>query len=266
MSSPSPWTASLLKLLLAAFLLACPAGVLAQEGAPKTYVEDGAGIIDAQFVQALNARLQELEGKTGVQMIVLTTPSTEGVPVEEYALKKAEAWKLGQKGKDNGLLFVVALKERKYRFEVGYGLESVIPDSMAGTVGRQYLVPAFKKGAYGEGIYAATVAVTDVIAKSQGVALGAPLQPLPQRHRRTSGNPLVLGFIIFFSILVPFLNFRQRLSGQDTWSRSTGRYSGLGMPMGRPGGGFGSFGGGGFGGFGGGGGGSFGGGGASGGW
>lgn len=95
-----------------------PAG----EPAPRDYVTDEAGIIGEDARRGISARLAELEGKTGAQMLVLTVLSAQGVPIEEFALRKAEAWKLGQKGKDNGLLLVVAVRDRKYRLEVGYGL------------------------------------------------------------------------------------------------------------------------------------------------
>ena len=148
MNSHLRWTNFLPEIILLALLILCP--ILFHLGRmPASYVVDNAGIIDGNVRQALAGRLQELEQKTGVQMLVLTVQTTDGVPIEEYAINKAAEWKLGQKGKDNGLLFVVALKDRKYRIEVGYGLESVVPDSLAGTVGRQYRA-FFRRGAYGE--------------------------------------------------------------------------------------------------------------------
>lgn len=265
MSSPSPWTASLRRALLTLLLLLGTASLCAAQAAPRNYVEDQAGVVDERFEQAVNARLGELEQKTGAQMIVLVAPTTGGVPIEEFALKQAEAWKLGRKGTDDGLLLAVALRERAYRFEVGYGLESVVPDSLAGTVGRRLLVPAFRRGAYGEGIYAAVVAVTDVIAQARGVTLGAPTEPVPRPQGKSRRDPLGTALFIFFAFLFFGTIFRNRLSHPNTWD-SSGRRGGLGFPAGRSRGGFGPFGGGGFGGFGGGGGGGFGGGGASGGW
>lgn len=262
---PSPWTASLRRALLTLLLFLGPAVLCAAEAAPQNYVVDEAGVVDERFEQALNARLRELEQKTGAQMIVLVAPTTGGVPIEEFALKQAEAWKLGRKGTDDGLLLAVALRERAYRFEVGYGLEPIVPDSFVGTVGRRLLVPAFRRGAYGEGIYAAVISVTDVIAQARGVTLGAPAEPVPRPRKQSRGNPLGAAFIIFFAFLFLGSVFRGNLSHPNTWG-SSGRYDGLGFPAGRSRGGFGSFGGGGFGGFGGGGGGGFGGGGASGGW
>ncbi len=257
MSSPLSWTGflrSLLVLLALAFPVISPAG----EPAPRDYVTDEAGIIGEDARRGISARLAELEGKTGAQMLVLTVLSTQGVPIEEFALRKAEAWKLGQKGKDNGLLLVVAVRDRKYRLEVGYGLEGVIPDSMAGTIGRQVLVPSFRKGDYAGGISAAVLVISDAIAKSQGVTLSSHLQGPERSSREKKEESLPLELILFLVVFGSFILLSQ-FSGtrrRSSWGRSAG--------------GFGTFGGGGFrggfGGFGGGGGGGFGGGGASGGW
>ena len=85
---------------------------------PRHYVEDYANIINSSDEQSLNGILQELEQKTGAQFIVLTVESTEGLPIEQFSIELAEKWKLGRSGKDNGMLFVIATKDRKYRFEV----------------------------------------------------------------------------------------------------------------------------------------------------
>ncbi|HQI01006.1 MAG TPA: TPM domain-containing protein [Deltaproteobacteria bacterium] len=266
MNSHLRWTNFLPEIILLALLILCPMPSSAQDRMPASYVVDNAGIIDGNVRQALAGRLQELEQKTGVQMLVLTVQTTDGVPIEEYAINKAAEWKLGQKGKDNGLLFVVALKDRKYRIEVGYGLESVVPDSLAGTVGRQYLVPSFRRGAYGEGIYNAAGVISEVIARSQGVTLGAGPNLQPHKARGSSTRTMMNAIGIFVFLLTMGMAFSRQNRGKNAWNRSPRRDYGMGFPMGGGSGGFGSFGGGGFGGFGGGGGGGFGGGGASGGW
>lgn len=265
MNSRSRWTNFLPEIVVLILLVLSPLPCPGREAAPASYVVDNAGIIDGNVRQALSGRLQELEQKTGVQMLVLTVETTDGVPIEEYAISKASEWKLGRKGKDNGLLFVVALKDRKYRIEVGYGLESVIPDSLAGTIGRQYLVPAFRRGAYGEGIYNAAGAVSEIIARSQGVTLGAGPELRPHRERGSSSSVMAKAIAIFIFLLTFGMGLSRQNRG-NTWNRSSRRHYGMGIPMGGGSGGFGSFGGGGFGSFGGGGGGGFGGGGAGGGW
>jgi uncharacterized protein len=228
---------------------------------PPDPVVDLAGIVDSDIENKLNRYLKELETKTGTQMAILTLDSLQGQAIEEFSINIAhEQWKLGQKGKDNGVLMVVALNDRKYRIEIGYGLEALLPDSLVGSIGRQYLVPSFRKGDYSAGIYAAAVLVANEIARDAGVEItGLPTVRKVSsagKKRKSSG---ILGKIfsfLFFVILVVLFIRNPRLFLAYLLMSSMG---GRGGPWGRSGGGFG---GGGFGG----GGGGFGGGGASGGW
>lgn len=231
---------------------------------PQTHVADRAELIDPQTEAALDAILTELERKTTAQVVVLTVKTTGGTPIEQYALAVAERWQLGQKGKDNGLLVVVASADRKYRFEAGYGLEGIIPDSYCGSVGRKYFVPAFRRGRYGEGIYQGTAVIAQQIAQAHNVQLsGATGVPVGRQRTRPAARlvPCCTGtfpLLLFMYVLLTVLRGRRR--GLMIWglpvllSSMGGRHGGS------------SFGGGGFGSFGGGGGGSFGGGGASGSW
>ncbi|MGO9376952.1 MAG: TPM domain-containing protein [Dissulfurispiraceae bacterium] len=229
--------------------------------APPNYVVDLAGIMDGGVQTQLNAYLKELEQKTTVQMVVLTVTSLDGESIEDFSLKMAhDKWKLGQKGKDNGLLLTVAVNDRKYRVEVGYGLEGTLPDSMVGTIGRQYLVPYFRKGDYNNGIYNASLEIIKTIAASQGVEITG--MPKAAGMRSKSKGSFGLGDLIWFGILIvfviPFMLFSGVMRSRGYWGGGGG-FGGGGFG----GGGFGS---GGYGGFNGGGGGGFGGGGASGDW
>ena len=224
---------------------------------PVNHVVDLAGIVEDGLEQRLNGYLKELEQKTSAQMVVLTISSLEGESIDEFALTLAhDKWKLGQKGKDNGALLLVVLEDRKYRFETGYGLEGVLPDSLVGSITRDYLVPHFRKGDYSTGIYTATLALVNEVASNAGVEItGAPKLRRPAaRGRQPKGGGVgstiftvlfVIGMVVLF-IRHPRLFMLILLSSM--------------MGGGRRG----SWGGGG--GFGGGGGGGFGGGGASGGW
>ncbi len=138
---------------------------------PRDYVVDLAGIVRSDLKSELNAYLQALEQKTTAQVLVLTVQTLDNQGIEEFALTTKGKWKLGQKGKDNGVLIVVAVNDRKYRIEVGYGLESVLPDSLVGSIGREYFVPYFRTGDYSTGIYAGTVAVIRTIATHEGVSI-----------------------------------------------------------------------------------------------
>jgi uncharacterized protein len=231
---------------------------------PPDPVVDLAGIVDDSITIKLNSYLRELEHKTSAQMAILTIKSLEGQSLEDFSITVAhDKWKLGQKGKDNGVLILVALAEKKYRIEIGYGLEGILPDSLVGSIGRQYLVPYFRKGDYSSGIYAATLIIANEIAGEAGVKIsGLPAvkkSRQPQTGKKSSGPfGKIVSLLIFMVIFFIFIRNPRSFLAFMLLSAMGGRSG----HWGRSGGGFG---GGGFGGFGGGGGG-FGGGGASGGW
>jgi uncharacterized protein len=236
---------------------------------PSHYVEDYANVVNAPDERSLNGILQELEQKTGAQYIVLIVITTGGIPIEQFSIELAEKWKLGQKGKDNGMLFVLAKNDRRWRFEVGYGLEGFVTDAYCGRVGREVLVPYLRKGNFSQGIYQANLQIVQKIAAQSGVTLtGMPnirTIPVQQRTQRRS-LPCCSFLPLIFIFLILFGGIGRRMGWW--WLLLPFMFGGFGTPggYGRSGSyGGGSFGGG-FGGFGGGMGGGFGGGGASGGW
>jgi len=223
-------------------------------------VTDLAGIVDNTAENQLNRYLRELEQKTTAQVAVLTISSLEGADLGDLSLTVAhDKWKLGQKGKDNGVLLVIAFKDRKYRIEVGYGLEGALPDGMVGSIGRQFLVPNFRKGQFSKGIFETTLAIAQTIAKDAGTQItGMPRQQSPGYAVKKTRPPTLIKKIVsvlFFIILVILFIKNPRLFLLLLFMSSMG---GRGSSWGSGGG----FGGGGFSG----GGGGFGGGGASGGW
>ena len=228
---------------------------------PANPVVDIAGIIDDSVEIKINGYLRELQHKTTAQMAILTIKRLAGQTIEELSLSVAhDKWKLGQKGKDNGVLLVVALDARKYRIEVGYGLEGTLPDSLVGGIGRQYLVPYFKKGDYTSGIYAASMVIANKIASDAGVQIsGMPAVPKKSsvKKRKPASGPLgkFLSLVFFLILVVVFIK-------NPRFFLTILLFSSMGGRRGHWGGSGGGFGGGGFGG----GGGGFGGGGASGGW
>jgi uncharacterized protein len=231
---------------------------------PQRYVVDLAGIVDDAVENRLNGYLQELEQKTTAQMVVLTIMDLGGESIEDLSIRIAhDKWKLGQQGKDNGVLLLIAFKDRKYRIEVGYGLEGILPDSLVGTLGRNLLVPYFKKGDYSNGIFAATLALANTIAEDSGVKIeGMPsvkYQTQPAEKGAPPGPFSTIVAVVFLIILgILFIKNPRAFLLLLLFSSMGGRRGSWG--------GGGGFGGGGFGSFGGGGGGGFGGGGASGGW
>ena len=249
--------------VLVIFLCLCSIAGAQELPVPQRYVEDRANIVSDVAEKGLNGYLQELEQKTGAQIIVLTIDTTGDIPIETYAIELATKWKLGQKGKDNGVLVVVAKGDRAYRIEVGYGLEGVLPDGFCGTVGRVYFVPKFQKGHFSEGIYQGVVILVNKIAEESGIKItGMPTMAEMRKKANERQNPYfsLLYLLLLFPFLLSFLFGRRRSS----WYWWGGPPIIFGGPRGSGSSGMGGFGG--FGGFGGGGGGSFGGGGASGRW
>ena len=224
----------------------------------RNYVNDYAGVVPDSTEQQLNALLKDLQQKTGAQIAVVVIPSTEGVPPADYAVEFGQKWGVGKKEKDNGVVFLVAVKDRKLFIATGYGVEGILPDGKVGRIRDQNITPFFRKGEMAKGIVNGTLAIAQEIAQAQGLSLkdltsGQTFARRPTRSRRGVG-----GFPLLLFLILPLL-LRGRFFGFLPFF-----LLGSGMRGGSFGGGFG---GGGFGGgFGGGLGGGFGGGGAGGSW
>ena len=208
-------------------------------------VNDLAGLLDATQARALEQKLEAYERGSGHQLALLTIPSLEGDSLEDFSIRVVEDWKLGKKGKDDGILILVSRDDRKMRIEVGYGLEGDVPDAIASRIIREVMQPAFRRGDFYGGLNQAF----DYLMR----AAGGESVTIPQHRVERQGAPASL-FMLLVIALVLFRFFGPLglfMMGSGFGGR--GRYHG----------GFGGgFGGGGFSG----GGGGFGGGGASGGW
>ena len=252
-------------LLLAIALCAVALPARAQNGDPAlpalTHpVNDFAGVIDAASAAAMTSRITKLQAATGDVVVVATIPTFAPYgDISEYAVKLFEnhGKGVGEKGKDNGLLVLLSVKEHRVWIEVGYGLEPYVTDGFAGETSRLFMVPAFRQGQYGPGLLAGTTRIIGRIAQARHVQLdGVPApQPAPQEA------PGVPGWLIILIIIAIVLIGRAaggRGGGPSNrwrggmWSSGIGMF-GAGFGGGFGGlGGFGGSGGGGFGGFGGG--------------
>lgn len=132
---------------------------------PVGFVNDFAGLLSVDVKNNLEQVLKQYEKETFIEIAVVTVKSLEELSVEEYTLGLAEKWGVGKKGKDNGIVFLVALTERKIRIEVGYGMEPDLPDSMAGSIIRHYIVPSFKEGRMAEGVVSGTKAILKALGE-----------------------------------------------------------------------------------------------------
>lgn len=224
--------------------------------APLGYISDYAGVTTEAERATINAICQELQEKTGAQIAVAVFPDLGGEEYTDYAVRLFEHWKIGQKGKDNGVLILNTLKERKARIEVGYGLEPIIPDGLAGRILRERMIPLLKEEEHGLAYLSGVAIIASIVAKDAGVNL-ATLQGMKlPRHASQRKQPFPF-WLIFPLILVPLLGSRRRGRGRGYRRGGILPFLLLGSMMGGGGfggGGFGGggFGGGGFGGFGGG--------------
>jgi uncharacterized protein len=227
-------------------------------------VNDFAHVIDADSAAAIDRMSRALKDKTGDVVVVATIPTYEPYgDIHEYAVKLFEnhGKGIGDKGKDNGVLILLALKEREVRIEVGYGLEQWITDGFAGETRRQYMAPQFREGRYGAGLRAGVERIVGRIAEARGVTLDGVRVPTTSASRSRDGGSLSFGAILFIFFLILIVSRigggpgrrRPRFWGGGPWSgwsSGVGPFGG-GWGGGSFGGGGGGFGGG-FGGFGGG--------------
>lgn len=251
-----------------------PLSAAAQPAPPQLTapVNDFAGVIDGGSAAEMDRRIRALQQTTGDVVVVATVPTFQPyADIKEYAVKMFEngGRGIGERGKENGVLIVVAVEDRRVSIEVGYGLEEFITDGFAGETIRQAITPEFRNGHYGAGLLAGTTRIINRIAERRGVSLqDVPRDAAPVRR---PGTRIPFPTILFILLLLWLFSRRgggrrrRRYWGGGPWS---GWSSGVGPFGGGLGGGFGGGfgGGGGGGGFGGFGGGRSGGGGASGGW
>lgn len=227
-----------LLLLLLLLIPAVAAGVAYPE--PAGFVNDFAQVLQPGSRSRLESMLSAFERASGVEVAVVTLPSLGGEPVENAATALFAQWGIGKKGKDDGVLFLIAPSDRRMRIEVGYGLEGVLNDALAGRILDTAVVPHFKAGELDAGITAGAAAIVSRIASKEGIAFDAGAAygaELPQAPPEKRGGPFSTVFKILFVILMIYLFIRH------PWLflllLSSGGRGGSGF-----GGGFGGFGGG----------------------
>jgi uncharacterized protein len=227
---------------------------------PTDYVSDFAHVMSPGAVQRLALLCGQVDRQAHAQIAVVTVQTTDGEPIQQYAVELEDAWGVGPKKSDRGVLVLVAVNDRKRWIETGYGLEGILPDGKVGDIGRQ-MVPYLRANDFDGALTLAVSEISQIIAKDAGVTL-APV------NARTRGQPqaihLSLGQIIIFGIFfILIIIFLARTGGSGLIGFLIGMFLGGGGRGGGGGGGDGDGGGSGFGGFGGG---STGGGGAGGDW
>jgi uncharacterized protein len=172
---------------------------------PRGPVNDFAGIISSGYARTMDQVAREVLHKTGVSIVVVTVKSIGDNDTADYTNRLYEAWGIGTKGEDKGVLIFLALKERRIRIETGYGVEGILPDGLVGEVLDRYSIPYLQRGDYGKGLANAMAAVSAIIAKDAGVSLtGQPVIPAmktPKERQRFNVFSLILFFIVMSLLL-----------------------------------------------------------------
>ena len=248
----SKWSRFALCTILSAVVLASLGG---QEPLPSPtgFINDYVGVLDERVRANLEALARELQAKTGAEVAVAVLESLGNESLEDYSNRVAEHWGVGDQG-DRGVLLLLAVEERMLRIEVGYGLEGVIPDGVAGEI-RDGMTPYLRRNNYNGAIAFGVTTIATAVARDSGVTLsGQPARPSGSGRQRDRGSGGWLRLLFF----APFLFMRRRTIGggwlggpmTTAWMLGgmtrgmAGGYAGRGLGSG----GFGGFGGGGFGG------------------
>lgn len=206
------------------------------------FVTDNANMIDSSYEAQITALAKQIEEKTTVEIAVVTVESFEGKSKEMYAVNLFQQAGIGKTDRDNGLLILVSKQEREYRFEVGYGLEGVITDSMKVNIGDRIIVPNFRNEDYGKGIYESMVVIEGLIEGNEEVISRYSMKPTGQSNDGGSiWSFLFFALIFVLFILVPRKGRRDRRGMGGTYIGGFGGGFSGGMSGS---GGFGGFGGG----------------------
>ncbi len=208
----------LLSLLFLSILIQ-PAAAL--EAPPlKGRINDYAGMLSQAVAQSLERKLAAFEQETTNQVVLLTVPSLEGDTIEGFAIRVAETWKIGQKDKSNGVLLILAKKERKIRIEVGTGLQGVLPDITAGQIIRNVIAPALRAGDADKGVSAGLSAIIDA---TKGEFKASPAEKKSAHKKKSNGYGLFLVLLLIALVIT---------AAAGASSRAAGTLSGaIGLPV-----------------------------------
>ncbi len=203
----------LLPALAGLFLFALATGVQAQSGtgseipvpaAPQRWLSDEAGFLSPAAVAELDARLEAYERSSGHQLIVFIGKTTGDVPIEDWAVRAFASWKVGRQGLDDGLVLFIMAEDRRVRIEVGYGLEGIVPDALAGRIINDEMVPRLQQGDNDGAVRAALDRLTAVIS-GEGAASGGEEGPGAGR-RLTLFEKILIGIAVLFFIILFITN------------------------------------------------------------
>jgi uncharacterized protein len=221
-------------LLVCLVLLTIPehaAGAPPAFPSPSGPVTDLARVLDPGTVAELRQIIAQVQARTRAEIAILIVPTTGAQPIQEYAVALFDAWKIGKRGQDNGLLFLVAVEDRRMWITTGYGLEGILPDGKVGEIRDRVILPFFRAGRYREGILRGTAALAEVVlaAAAPGARLAGGEAPRRQRAGSSTTGILLVVFL-FLVLLATGISAAERRAG----SRARGRRAlrGIGVPWG----------------------------------
>ena len=189
-----------LRFSAAAFFLPCCVAFALEVPPLRGRINDSAGLLSQEQSSQLEAELAQFENATGHQVAVLTLATLEGDSLEDFSIRVAEAWKIGHKGNDNGVMLIVAHDDRKIRIEVGYGLEGVLPDAVAYRIIQEVIIPRFRDRDFAGGIESGVSAIIQAIR-------GEPISAVSRTPTRSADSHLstilllVAGTALFGSVV-----------------------------------------------------------------
>lgn len=195
-------TALLFVAALGSAAKAAPADDLLASLQATADVNDFAGVLSTSERQMLENRCRELRSRVGAQLAVVTLKTLQGGQIDDFAEKLFRKWGVGQGGKDNGVLLLVAIEDRRARIEVGYGLEGVLPDVLAGRILQEQLFPAFREQRYAAGLTAAVNRIAEIVERGEPAAVAGAEEGAPPPEGLICLLPFFLLFTVFPSIMV----------------------------------------------------------------
>lgn len=215
------------------------------------YINDFAGILTAKAEAVMSSIAQQIEAKTTVQIAVVILPTVKPLTIEQYAVELFEKWGIGQRDKDNGLLILMAVNDKKVRIETGYGLEGALPDAVCNQIIYQIMIPEFRKGDLEKGLLYGMITVANLIAKEYNIELILD-ETVPRFAYSTTASSKGVALSRSLAYLILFILIFGLRFGLLFWlltpkGRRRGGYwygGGFGGTGGGFGGGFGGFGGG----------------------
>lgn len=196
-------------------LLAFATGAAAQSGtgttvpipaAPQRWLSDEAAFLSPATATELDTRLEEYERSSGHQVVVYIGASTGGIPIEDWAVKAFAAWRVGRKGLDDGLVLFVMAADHRVRIEVGYGLESVVPDALAVRVINDEMVPRLQSGDNDGAVRAAVERLLGIISGTAPGEAQQPEQPAPTPAPLTLFQKILIGIVVLGFLLLLITN------------------------------------------------------------